>query len=300
MSAAPAPAWPAARAACLLRPAAAHITLCPCWTHSLLLSTPFVLACRSAIIHRKTYVQSVVDGGGPGGPPSRTDSFIGGHPGYQDSYHSTDSRRSGLPVTAMIGGGLGGAGLGGSVHASQGGRSTGAPSLAGLHWGDPSAHRPVGQGGRTGSYGMGLVSRGWEAARQAGRGSVAGTRLSPALPASVPPNLPARLRPHPPHPPSVAAPLRRRTASRRATRRAARWRSSAAPTQWPHLAAPQVGSGAQRGGSAALLRGCLCHLTPPAAPPPCPPLPLQRPRPQQPRTLGPGPARCPCGRGRAA
>lgn len=46
----------------------------------------------------------------PGGPPSRADSFVGA-PGYQDSYTSQDSRRSGLPITMMMGGGAVAAGV---------------------------------------------------------------------------------------------------------------------------------------------------------------------------------------------
>ncbi|PRW05836.1 Adenine guanine permease AZG1 [Chlorella sorokiniana] len=70
--------------------------------------------------------------GPPEAPPSRADSFVG-MPGYQDSYHSQDTHRSGLPVTMMMGGGaaMGGIHGPGSHAGSVIGRSN-PPSVAGF------------------------------------------------------------------------------------------------------------------------------------------------------------------------
>lgn len=97
-------------------------------------------------------------------PPTHPPVLLTHHPPtQQDSYHSTDSRRSGLPIIAMVGGGGPGAGLGiapgpvaGSIQGGSiaGGRSA-PPSVANLYYPDSSQHRPV--PARTGSYGMSAV-----------------------------------------------------------------------------------------------------------------------------------------------
>lgn len=101
------------------------------------------------------------------GPPSRADSFVGA-PGYQDSYHSQDSRRSALPVHMLMGGGGPAAGMAGSVGGSiyGGMRGSNPPSVVNLHFPAEGSQRGPGAGGgagaqlRIGQYGMSSVSQG--------------------------------------------------------------------------------------------------------------------------------------------